>query len=147
MSAPPPNKMRPVMNTVMGADCKFVVKCIIESSTKRFNSVMEHTDGWGHKGTMTNFLTYLRCWYRVINRTCFHLWTKCEILVPYRNEEKWLLKQFIIGLEGPGLEGWGIEGWGLEANPWLHHWHRVSWRCPHFFYLNPQFWPRNRYCL
>ena len=41
------------------------------------------------------FLTKLRFWYQVIARAFSHLWTKCEILIRYRNEEHDFNEQFI----------------------------------------------------
>ena len=37
-----------------------------------------------------HFLTKLRFWYQVIARAFSYLWTKCDILIRYRNKEKWL---------------------------------------------------------
>jgi len=54
-----------------------------ENSGQNYMSMVKSTKVLG-----VHFLTKLRFWYRVITRALSHLWTKCQILIRYRNEEK-----------------------------------------------------------
>ena len=66
-------------------------------------------------------LTKLRFWYRVIARAFSHLWTKCEILILYRNEEKWLRKQFIkLEWMSKGIMSIPLFHKGFKPSRWLN---------------------------
>ena len=47
-----------------------------------------------------HFLTKSTFWYRVITRAFSHLWSKCEIIIHYRNEENDFIEAVLSNLSG-----------------------------------------------
>jgi len=67
----------------------------IQYRLSAYNDLPEYIDSWQHNGTtgMSSFWRNweLRFWYRAFS----HLWTKCEILIRYRNEGNDINEHFI----------------------------------------------------
>jgi len=70
------------------ASMLYVIRCF----TSLFHSMCQCCCYWWltAQRCYVHFLMKLRFWYRMIARAFSRLWTKCEILIHYRNDEKWL---------------------------------------------------------